>query len=81
MIWQLPIILSVFVIGTIECMLEEWKKHDSRKILDAYFAPNVTNGDKVKNLSKAFSDSGINVDNNVFWRVKTTGAVTHGKIC
>lgn len=59
-------ILAVFVIGGIEAMLESWRERDKFKVLDKYFARDVTNGNRVGSLCQAFSDAGIHVDKEIF---------------
>jgi len=57
---------AIIMIGSIEAMLERWRTRDSLKILDAYFAQGITNGDRVKSLRAAFVKNGINVKQDVF---------------
>jgi hypothetical protein len=59
-------ILVVFVIGGIEAMLESWRERDKFKVLEKYFAKDVTNGDRVGSLYRAFSEAGIHVDKEIF---------------
>lgn len=57
---------AVVMVGSIEAMLDRWRNRDSLKILDAYFAEGVSNGERVKSLRDAFVTNGINVKNDVF---------------
>jgi len=57
---------AVFMIGSIENMLEAWRDRDRIGILDAYFAEGRTNGDRVSSLYEAFHQTGIQVDRRVF---------------
>ena len=57
---------AIMMIGSIEAMIEHWRTTDSLKILDAYFAPEITNGDRIKSLRDAFVSNGINVRQDVF---------------
>lgn len=59
-------ILAVFVIGGIEAMLGSWRERDKFKVLEKYFARDVTNGDRVGSLYRAFSEAGIHVDKEIF---------------
>jgi hypothetical protein len=59
-------ILAVLVIGGIEAMLESWRERDKFKVLDKYFAKDVTNGARVESLYRAFSEAGIHVDKEIF---------------
>ncbi len=56
----------VFMIGSIEAMLESWLDRDNMKILEKYFAKDVKNGDRIHSLKQAFIDNGINVKEEVF---------------
>jgi hypothetical protein len=58
--------LAVFVIGSLEALLETWRDRDRVSILDKYFSEKVTNGDKITSLYDAFQNAGINVDKEVF---------------
>src|SRR5208283_5523475 len=58
--------LAVFMIGSIEVMLERWRDRDRVKVLDAYFAKGVKNGERVRNLYDAFVGVGIHADREVF---------------
>ncbi|HEX6508055.1 MAG TPA: hypothetical protein VF221_10515 [Chloroflexota bacterium] len=59
-------VASVFMIGSIEAMLETWREKDSRGILDNYFSDKVTNGARISALQQAFTEAGIDVDPAVF---------------
>ena len=58
--------LAVFVIGSIEAMLESWRDRDRVRVLEKYFMDSVRNGDRVSSLYEAFRDAGIQVDRQVF---------------
>jgi hypothetical protein len=59
-------LLAVFMVGSIEAMLMEWRDRDHAKILESYFAKDVHNGDRVRNLCEAFQKAGIQVDTEIF---------------
>lgn len=58
--------LTVFMIGSIEAMLEAWRDQDHLGVLDPYFAKDVPNGERVSSLYEAFVAVGIQVDRGVF---------------
>jgi hypothetical protein len=57
---------AVFVIGSLEAMLQTWRERDQVYVLDRYFAENVSNGEKISSLYDAFRSVDINVDKDVF---------------
>ena len=59
-------IYAIMMIGNIESMLERWRDRNKPSILDAYFAKDVTNADRVNSLRDAFKTSVINVQPDVF---------------
>jgi len=59
-------LFAIVMIGSIEAMLERWRDRDNLNILDAYFAAEVSNGDRVKSLRNTFVTNGINVNSGVF---------------
>lgn len=58
--------LAVFVIGSIEVMLKNWRDRDRVNVLDNYFRKDVNNGVRVTSLYEAFRGAGIQVDRQVF---------------
>ncbi len=58
--------LAVFVIGSIEAMLETWRDRDHVKVLEKYFMEKVSNGERVVSLYEAFRGVGIQVDRQIF---------------
>ena len=58
--------LAVFMIGSIEAMLQHWKERDQKGILEKYFKENASNGERVQSLYEAFKKAGINVDKEIF---------------
>jgi hypothetical protein len=58
--------LAVFMIGSIEAMLESWRDRDHVRVLEKYFMENVSNGERVSSLYEAFREVGIQVDRQVF---------------
>jgi len=59
-------LLAVFMIGSIEAMLESWRDRDRVRVLEKYFTENASNGERVSSLYKAFREVGIPVDRHVF---------------
>lgn len=59
-------LLAVFMIGSIEAMLQYWKERDKKGILKNYFKENASNGARVRSLYDAFRKAGINVDRQIF---------------
>ncbi len=60
-------ILAVFVVGSIEAMLESWRDRDEIKCLESYFANrDISNRDRITSLWRSFTDAGIQVDREVF---------------
>ena len=57
---------AVIMIGSIEHMLEEWRKRDKLGILEQYFAERANNSERVQSLYEAFKKAGVNVDWEVF---------------
>ena len=58
--------LAVFMIGSIEAMLESWRDRDRVRVLEKYFMESVSNGERVSSLYEAFCEAGIEVDRRVF---------------
>ena len=59
-------LLAVFMIGSIEVMLEAWRDRDHIGILSNYFSDKRPNGEKVSALHDAFHHAGIEVSRDVF---------------
>jgi hypothetical protein len=59
-------LLAVFMIGSIEMMLTQWRDRDHHDILDVYFEGRHQNGERVAALCAAFQRAGITVDTQVF---------------
>lgn len=57
-------LFCVFMIGSIESMLENWKERDTNNILTPYFG-NSSNEDRITALTNSFRTNGINVDEKV----------------
>jgi hypothetical protein len=59
-------IYSIMMIGSIEAMLERWCERDNFNILNEYFASDISNENRIKNLREVFVEKGINVQAKVF---------------
>jgi hypothetical protein len=59
-------LITVFMVGSIEVMLEHWKEKDKLGVLNAYFKKNTSNGDRVLSLYEAFRKTEIDVDKEIF---------------
>jgi len=59
-------LLAVFMIGSIELMLSDWRAKDHNDILKVYFDDKHTNGERINALCAAFQGAGITVDPEVF---------------
>jgi hypothetical protein len=59
-------LLIVFMIGSIEAMIEHWKTLSNNPVLDTYLAENASNAERVESLRKAFENAEIEVDSEVF---------------
>ena len=59
-------LMAVFVIGSIEAMLEAWRDRDQINVLDKYFAKGLKNDARIRGLFDAFHDAGLRVDEKVF---------------
>lgn len=58
--------LTVFIVGAIEAMLQSWRDRDRVKVLETYFRKNASNRDRVSALYEAFRQAGIPVDKEIF---------------
>ena len=59
-------LFAVFMVGSIEAMLEFWKSKDNFGVLSKYFDNNVSNEERIQNLYEAFRKAGVAVDREVF---------------
>jgi hypothetical protein len=59
-------LIAVFMVGSIEAMLSDWRERDQANILDLYFEKDVQNGTRVSNLYEAFQKMGIQVNREIF---------------
>jgi len=57
---------AVIMIGSIENMLQVWRKRDKQSILCSYFSKKARNEERVQNLYDAFQSARINVDREIF---------------
>lgn len=57
-------LFCVFMIGSIEAMLENWKTKDPNNILEPYFS-NTSNENRIIALTNNFKTNGIEVDENI----------------
>lgn len=58
--------LAVFVVGSIEAMLESWRDREHGTVLETYFMESKSNDIRVSSLYKAFCEVGIQVDRQIF---------------
>lgn len=59
-------LLAVFMVGSIEAMLQHWGEKDKFGILKKYFEKHADNDDRIQSLYNAFKKVGTNVDKKIF---------------
>jgi len=61
-------LLIVFMVGSIEAMMQHWREKKGGTILDKYFTKDkrIKNSERIRSLTEAFRKAGINVDVEIF---------------